>query len=188
LNGARVGSLPVAVAGVLAAVLALLLLLVAILVLLLTPSAVADAEDENGGDRDGDGNKDGEDSGAVEAGYSRALPGKTASVRYALDLKSSSVLREGFNERKKRNRGEQNESSAQPGQHTTKKSGYVRDHFPEASEAIELNMRRVRLPKRKRRNRRKKCRCTHHNPTNAATALASASPTDAYLVFGLQNK
>jgi hypothetical protein len=35
---------------------------------------------------------------AEEAGQSRALPGKTASVRCALDLKSSSVLREGLGE------------------------------------------------------------------------------------------
>jgi hypothetical protein len=64
LNGARVGSLPVAVAGVLAAVLPI----VAALVLLLTLPFMPSAADENGGDKDGDGNEEEESGAAEEAG------------------------------------------------------------------------------------------------------------------------
>jgi hypothetical protein len=64
------------------------------------------------------------------------LPGKTASVRYALDLKSSSVLGEGFNEGKKRNRGDvkkreskaERESSQVMFANKASEAGYMRQY------------------------------------------------------------
>jgi hypothetical protein len=76
---------------------------------------------------------------------------------------------------------------AQPGRHATKERGYMRDHFFQGLRSDRIKYAQGEASETQKKKPKKE-RHTHHNPTNAATALASASPTDAYLVFGLQKK